>query len=95
MFVMFIGMMMFLWLFSFFFVEESFEWFLMLDFFHGILIDYIHNLGLVRIFFGVFDDRHQCQNQSQKQEELDEIIWSAELDGLCTGSYDIDGISDP
>jgi len=71
--MMFIGMMMFLVMFfrlflSIFFVEKSFEWFLMLDLFHGIFIDYIHDFGLVCILFSMLEYWYKSQHQSQKQE---------------------------
>jgi hypothetical protein len=66
----------------------------MLNLFHSVFIHDIDDLGLVRIFLGVFKHGYQSQYKSQKQEELDEIIWSRQFDSLSAGSYDTDGIAD-
>ena len=94
MFMMLMDMMMFFRLFSFFFIEQPFEWLFMLDLFHGIFIDYVYDLGLVCILLSVFKDRYQRQDKPQKQEKLDEIIRSTDFYGLRACSYYADSITD-
>lgn len=79
---------------AFLFIEESFEWFFLMDIFYGIFIYYIYDLGLVCIFFCMFEYRHQRKYQSQKQKYLDEIICSANFYRLCTRTYYTDSITD-
>lgn len=66
----------------------------MLHLLHGVFIHDIDDLGLIGILFGMLDDGNQSQHKPQKQEELDEIIRSAELDGLGARPYDADRIAD-
>lgn len=88
------GMMFFWFFFSFFLVEESFKWFLLLNLFHGIIIDYIDNFGLACILFCVLQNWYQSKYKSQKEKNLNEIVWWSQFDGLSAGSYDTDSITD-